>query len=138
MIMTFYLWHLTVMVVFVALLYLADGFWLGIEPGTSQWWLMRPLWIITLLVLLMAVALPLSALERGGRSADAAVPSPVRQVIGALMICLGVAMLALFGYGGSPLPRLDIGFTDLDIGAFLLVIVGAAISGLLPRFRSTA
>ena len=136
MIMTVYLWHITVMVIFIALLYLADGFGLGVEPGTTEWWLLRPVWIGALLALLIPVALPLSALERRGRSADSAVPSPFRQIGGAMMICLGVALLAMSGYGGGPLPKLDIGSMELDVGSFLLVIVGAGISGLLPKLRS--
>jgi len=45
-----------------------------------------------------------------------------------MMICLGVALLALYGYGGGPVER-------LDIASFLLVIVGSGVSGLLPKFR---
>ena len=44
------------------------------------------------------------------------------------MICLGVALLAMYGYGGGPLPR-------LDLAAFGLVVFGSGISGLLPGFR---
>ena len=128
MIMTVYLWHITVMVVFAALLYLAGGAGLGIEPGTMDWWLTRPVWIAILLVLLLPVALLLSPLERRGRPADAAIPAPARQIAGALMICLGVALLALYGYGGGPIAR-------LDAMSFALVIVGSGISGLLPRLR---
>ncbi len=128
MIMTVYLWHITVMVVFAALLYLAGGAGLGIEPGTMDWWLTRPVWIAVLLLLLLPVALLLSPLERRGRPADAPIPAPARQVAGALMICLGVALLAMYGYGGGPFPR-------LDAVSFALVIVGSGISGLLPRFR---
>jgi hypothetical protein len=95
----------------------------------------RPAWIGFLIVVLVAVALPLSIIERSGRSADAAVPSAPRQIVGALLLCLGVAMLAMFGYGGSPIPDVTIGSLELDVGSFVLVIVGAAISGLLPRFR---
>ncbi len=128
MIMTVYLWHITVMVILAGLLYLAGGAGLGIEPGTMDWWLTRPVWIAVLLVLLLPVALLLSPLERRGRPADAPIPAPARQVAGALMICLGVALLAMYGYGGGPLPR-------LDAMSFALVIVGSGISGLLPRFR---
>jgi hypothetical protein len=127
MIMTVYLWHITVMVVFAALLYLAGGVGLGIEPGTSDWWWSRPVWIAILFVLLLPVALVLSPLERRGQPADAKIPAPARQITGALMICLGVALLALYGYGGGPLPR-------LDLMSFSLVIVGSGISGLLPKF----
>jgi peptidoglycan/LPS O-acetylase OafA/YrhL len=128
MIMTVYLWHITVMVVLVALLYLANGFGLGIEPGSMAWWLSRPVWIAILLLLLLPIAVPLSGLERRARNPKSGIPSPVRQVAGALMLCLGVALLAMFGYGGGPLP-------GLDIASFALVIVGAGISGLLPGLK---
>jgi peptidoglycan/LPS O-acetylase OafA/YrhL len=128
MIMTVYLWHITVMVIFAALLYIAGGIGLGIEPGTSDWWWSRPVWIAVLFILLLPVALLLSPLERRGQPADAKIPAPARQIAGALMICLGVALLALYGYGGGPLPR-------LDLISFSLVIVGSGISGLLPKFR---
>jgi hypothetical protein len=130
MIMTVFLWHVTVMVVFVALLYLAGGLGLGLEPGTTDWWLSRPIFIAILFVLLLPVALLLSPLERRTRSADSAVPAAARQVAGAIMLCLGVALLAKFGYDGSPTSR-------IDLAAFVLVIVGAGISGLLPLSRKS-
>lgn len=40
-----------------------------------------------------------------------------------MMLCLGVALLAQFGFGGIPLP-------GLDVGAFGLAIVGAGVSVL--------
>ncbi len=128
MIMTVYLWHITVMVVFGAVLYLTGGLGLRIEPGTTEWWLSRPVWISILLVLLLPVALLLSPLERSSRRADSVIPSPVRQITGAMMLCLGISLLAMYGYGGGPLPR-------MDIASFALVVVGAGVSGLLPRFR---
>ncbi len=129
MIMTVYLWHITVMVVVIALLYLAGGLGLGIEPGTLAWWLTRPIWIGVLMILLTPAALALSPLERRSRSPDAPIPSAVRQIFGALMICLGVSLLAMYGYAGGPIPR-------LDLAAFGLVLFGSGISGLLPRFKS--
>lgn len=131
MIMTVYLWHITVMIVLVALLYLADGFGLGLAPGTQEWWLSRPLWIAVLLILLLPVALALSPLERRSRGGDVAPPSPIRQILGAMMLCLGIALLALYGYGGGPIPR-------LDVISFALVVVGAGVSGLLPNMRSSS
>ena len=128
MIMTVYLWHMTIMIVFGGVLYLSGGFGLGLEPGTGDWWATRPLWIAVLMLLLIPIALLMSPLERRGRAADAAIPTAARQIAGAMMICLGVALLARFGYGGP--------VQYLDVGAFALVIVGAAISGLLPKLRS--
>jgi hypothetical protein len=130
MIMTVYLWHLTVMVVFVALLYMTGGIGLGLEPGTMEWWLWRPAWVAVLIILLVPVALSLSSFERRGRSPGSATPTAARQIVGAMMICLGVALLAMYGYGGGPLPR-------LDVGSFVFVIVGAGISGVLPGLRSS-
>lgn len=128
MIMTIYLWHLTVMVIIVSLAYLAGGLGLGFEPGSSEWWLTRPLWIAVLYAVLLPVALLMAPLERRARAPDAAVPAAARQVGGAVLICLGVALLALFGFGNAPLP-------GLDIAAFLMVVAGASVSGLLPGFR---
>ena len=128
MIMTLYLWHLTVMVILVSFLYLAGGFGLGIEPASTEWWLTRPVWIGVLYLLLLPVSLLLAPLERRTRPVDAAVPSAARLVIGALLICFGVALLARFGFGSSPLPF-------LDIASFALVVLGAGISGLLPAWR---
>ena len=128
MIMTIYLWHITVMIVIGALLYLADGFGLGVEPGTALWWWTRPLWIAVLILALLPVALVLSPFEQRARKKDAAVPSPARQVSGAMLLCLGVALLAMYGYGAGPLPY-------LDIASFAMVIAGSAVSGLLPGRR---
>ena len=126
MIMTVYLWHITVMIVVGGLLYLSGGFGLGIEPGTQQWWLTRPVWIGILIVVLVPVALLLSVFERGGKS-GATPPSVVRQIVGAMMLCLGIAVLALFGYGGGP--------QHLDIAAFVVFIAGAMLSGLVSWKR---
>ncbi len=128
MIMTVYLWHITVMIVLGGLLYLAGGLGFGLEPGTTAWWWSRPLWIGILFVLLVPLALVLSPLERRGRSADAPVPAAWRQVLGASMIGLGIALLAMFGYGGGPV-------FWLDEASFALVFVGAFLGGLVPLPR---
>ncbi len=128
MIMTLYLWHLTVMVIIVALAYLAGGVGLGVEPGSVDWWVTRPIWVVVLYATLLPVTLLFSPFERRSRATDAAVPAAARLVCGAALLCLGVALLARFGFGSAPLPK-------LDIAAFLMVVTGAAISGLLPGFK---
>jgi peptidoglycan/LPS O-acetylase OafA/YrhL len=124
MIMTIYLWHITVMVLLGSVMYLAGGFGFGVEPGTQAWWLTRPVWIGVLAVLLAPVALFLSVLERRGRNPNAPIPPAGRQVSGAIMVCLGIALLAMWGFGGAPIPF-------FGVGAFGLIIVGAFLSGLL-------
>lgn len=128
MIMTLYLWHITVMVLLGSILYFAGGFGFGIEPGTTTWWWTRPLWIGVLLVLLFPAALALSPLERRGRKPGSAIPSAARQIVGAVLLCLGISLLAVFGYGGGL-------FAGQDIASFALVVVGAGLSGLLPQLR---
>ncbi len=128
MIMTLYLWHVTVLVIIVSLAYVAGGMGLGLEPGTLEWWLSRPIWIAVLYAALLPVTLLLAPLERRGRPADSPVPAAARQVGGAVLICLGVAYLALFGFGSAPLP-------GLDIAAFAIVIAGSGISGLLHGYQ---
>ena len=128
MIMTLYLWHITVMVLLGTVLYFAGGFGFGIEPGTAVWWWTRPVWIGVLLLLLFPVALALSPLERKGRSPGATIPPAARQIAGAILLCLGISLLAVFGYGGGI-------FAGQGIVSFGLVVVGAGLSGLLPRLR---
>jgi len=128
MIMTLYLWHITVMVLLGTVLYFANGFGFGIEPGTAEWWWTRPVWIAVLLLLLFPAALALSPLERKGRSPGAKVPPAARQIAGAILLCLGISLLAVFGYGGGV-------FAGQGIVSFGLVVVGAGLSGLLPQLR---
>jgi surface polysaccharide O-acyltransferase-like enzyme len=125
MIMTLYLWHLTIMVIVVALAYLAGGIGLGLEPGGFDWWITRPLWIGFLFAILLPSALLLAPLERRARPSDLPIPAAGRQITGAALICLGIALLAMYGFGDSPLPH-------LDIAAFLVVLAGAGMSGLVP------
>jgi len=126
MIMTIYLWHITVMVIIGSVLYVSGGFGFGLEPGTSEWWMTRPIWFCVLMVFLLPVALLLSPLERRSGPADAKVPAAASQIGGAVMICLGISMLAMWGFGGGPR-------SWLDVAAFVLVVVGAGISGVLSK-----
>ncbi len=128
MIMTIYLWHITISVLLIALLYWAGGIGLGLAPGSGSWWATRPAWILVLWALLLPAALLLSPLERLSRGAEAAIPAAWRQIGGAMMFCLGVAMLALFGYGNPPV-------AGLDMVAIALVVGGAALAGVLGVFR---
>ena len=128
LIMTVYLWHITVLVLIIGIAWLAGGIGLGIEPGSSEWWYSRPIYILILYVILVPVSLALSPLERLGQSADRVPPGAARQIVGATLLCLGVASLAMYGFGASPLPH-------LDLVSFAFVIIGAGISGLLPKFR---
>ena len=120
----------TVMVILIGILYLMGGIGLTIEPGSSEWWLSRPVWITVLILLLLPAALMLSPLERISHNPQKSAPSPFRQISGAIILCLGIAMLAMFGFGGGIFP-------GQDFVSFLLVISGAGIGGLLPGFKTS-
>lgn len=128
MIMTIYLWHVTVLVILVGILALAGAPGLDVIPGSGSWWMSRPIWILVLTLALIPFALALSPLERRGRKKGERVPAAAQQVTGSILLCLGVSLLAFFGYGGGP--------KWLDVGACALILVGAGFSGLLPRFGS--
>lgn len=125
MIMTIYLWHVTVLVILVGILALLGAPGLDLLPGSAAWWMSRPVWILVLAIALIPFALSLSPLERRGRKPGERVPASTQQVTGSILLCLGVSLLAFFGYGGGP--------RGLDVGACALILVGAGFSGLLPK-----
>ncbi|HAX81196.1 MAG TPA: acyltransferase [Actinobacteria bacterium] len=99
-IMTAFLWHLTVMVVAIGIL-----FPLGFpqpEVGTGSWWLLRPPWIVCLLVLLGGFVALLGGIERAGfkRRHSGAPPNAVSAllaVVGAVATLWGVLGFAIGG-----------------------------------------
>ena len=126
MIMTVFLWHMSIMLLFVGLSYLAGGFGLDVPPGGSAWWMLRPIWLLGLYTVLLPLAIPLAVLERRSLPEGAKTPSPIRLVAGALLACTGVALIALFGYGGAPVQ-------GLGVGSLAMILAGAWASGLFAR-----
>ena len=55
---------------------------------------------------------------------DARSPAGWRQVSGAMLLCLGIALLAMFGFGGGPVPWLD----QAAFGARRLDVIGNALA----------
>jgi len=123
MIMTIYLWHMTVLVIVLGLGYLSGGFGFMFDPGSTAWWLTRPVWLAVLLILLLPVALLFSPLERQTRDKDLPVPGKMRLLGGAAAAGLGIALLTLYGFDGNP-------FTGIHILSLALVVGGALVCGL--------
>ncbi len=121
MIMSIYLWHITVMLAVGAIMVALDGFGFGPEPGSATWWQTRPIWVGVLIVFLLPIGLLMSPLERV--KASGARPA-WRQILGAILMCLGIALLALWGFAGAPK-------AGYDLAAFACVIVGALLAGLV-------
>jgi len=125
MIMTIYLWHMTVQIALLAASYYSGG--IGIESiaGTTEWWVTRPLWLVALTLLLIPLALLLSPLERLSPSANHT-PSALRLVSGAILAGAGITLATLNGFDGSLLSPINTGIIALMLG-------GAFICGVRLR-----
>ncbi len=108
-IMTVFLWHSTAQTLVYGAAAWLGGVGLRLEPGSSAWWLARPLWIVVMLAVLAVLVALFGSFERGTRSAAVATErSAIAQVAGTLALCLGVAFLAGLGMGRESFPWLRI------------------------------
>lgn len=128
MIMTIYLWHMTVLLAVLCAAYFSGGFGLEMEPGSSHWWWTRPIWLVGLAILLVPVALILSPLERVNRAKDSVTPAAWRLVLGAMMVGLGISLATLLGFSGNVLSL-------ASSGSIALLLIGAGICGVTIRFK---
>ena len=125
-IMTLYLWHLTAMsLVAAAGLFAFGGVAFEIEPGTTVWWLTRPIWLgvlITFTLLLVAAFAPFEWRINPD-------PPPTRRrvvVAGVLLTAGSAAAVAYFGLVS----------TSATINWMIpaAAIAGAALMGAYPRW----
>ena len=129
MIMTIFLWHLAAATLVVGVALLQGGVGLGVDPASSGWWAVRPLWLAVYALALIPFALAFGRLERdagGGRSRPGWLLAT-----GAVIACAGLALLALGGVaapGAGPL--------DLRWWVLALPFAGAALAGVNPLARS--
>lgn len=99
MIMTVYLWHMTVCILLVAGLGALGSVALHVPPGTPTWWASRPFWIAALAAAAVPFLLVFSAQERP-RPTDH-VPGAAAQLAAAFCFCAGVGAVALLGMSFS-------------------------------------
>jgi peptidoglycan/LPS O-acetylase OafA/YrhL len=123
--MTIYLWHMPVLLVMagVTALWAFGAQEMLPEPGASDWWLTRPMWLAVVLALTALIALPLAALE--SRPAPPAA-SPLR-VAGAAFTGL-VAIVLLLVVGTNPATAL---------AAVLLILLALRLARRPVTSRST-
>jgi fucose 4-O-acetylase-like acetyltransferase len=126
MIMTVFLWHLTASTLSIGVALWLDGIGLHAQPGSETWWFMRPAWIVVYLLALLPFALGFGRFERS--SAGARIHSPWRLVPGGILLCAGLALLALDGVAGE-------GWLGLRTWVLLLPFAGAVIAGINPLRR---
>lgn len=123
MIMTVFLWHLTASTLAIGCALLFNDVGLLSVPGSSAWWLIRPVWLLVYLLALLPFALGFGRFER-----SAANDHPIqtwRLVTGAVLICAGLALLALDGVTGN-------GWLGLRISVLLLPFAGSILAGVNP------
>ena len=129
MIMTVYLWHITVLIVLIGVSLLADGVGLRLSPGTTEWWVLRPIWIALLAAGLIPFVSLFRRFETVGKTEKRMRPGYAQAFLGALLACVGLVVLALNGIGAS----YALGFNPY---AVVLVAVGVWIAtGMFPMRR---
>jgi hypothetical protein len=126
MIMTVFLWHMTTMVLLIGLAHVLGDVGMRLDPGTGAWWALRVPWLALLLVALLPFLGAFGRLERPSPSGtQPAAPAGWRLVLGGVVVCLGMALLALDGVDGD-------GPFGLRVWVLALPFVGAA---LIKRWR---
>lgn len=118
-IMTLFIWHLTATTLVVLAAYLAGGIGLRLEPGSSEWWWTRLPWVIANAIALAPLVVAFGRFERP--RASEGLPAPAwRYVVGALMTCAGLALLAAQGVGGY-------GRLGLNVWGLALALAGIGL-----------
>ena len=131
-IMTVYLWHLSAMsLVAAGGLYAFGGAAFQIEPGTTAWWLTRPLWLLVLVGATALLVMTFARFEWLIRTDH--LPTRVRHVAAGVLLCAGSAgAVAWWGLAAA----------DATINWIipLAAVAGAALIGAYPRrtVRTTA
>lgn len=138
MIMTVYLWHLTAFVLVMVVSWLLGGIGLDLIPGSSAWWLARPLWF----AIYIAVSLPLimifakfeqsgpkAAISKNGE-AKGDVPN-WRLILGLILVSTGLGATAAFSIASPE------GVTGVRIWIVVLPFIGAALVRFGPLYNLT-
>jgi hypothetical protein len=123
MIMTVFLWHLTASTLAIGGAMLFNDVGLRVMPGSGAWWAIRPVWILVYLLALLPFALGFGRFERSAPGTR--IHSSWRLVPGAILVCAGLASLALNGVVGGR-------WLGLQTGALLLPFAGAVLAGINP------
>jgi fucose 4-O-acetylase-like acetyltransferase len=99
-IMTWFLWHLTVMVGVAHLLLALNARVLLPEPLSGAWWGTRPLWALVLLALTGLVVLVMGRFEEP-RADDRPAPPVWKPLLAAVTVIAGLAVMANVGVVGE-------------------------------------
>lgn len=129
MIMTIFLWHVTALILLIALA-LNTHVEFSIVPGTVAWWLTRPLWFGAIAVVLVPFVALFTRFERIGATRRGATPPAWQLLLGCALVCFGLATLVLRGIPTESWPGINL----LALG---LPFVGAALVWFNPAGRAS-
>ncbi len=128
--MTIYVWHLTALSLMIAVgVFTFDGRLLSLEPGTTWWWLSRPVWYLVLTGATLLLVLAFGVFERSIRTA--ATDRPMPYVAAALVLCV----VALSGVAFVYLVNKD---STINWWIPVATVVAAVMVGAYPRLRRAA
>jgi hypothetical protein len=100
------------------------GIGLRIAPGTSAWWLTRPIWILTLSVILLTLVPIFLRFERLRTQKNIAPIPTWRLLLGALLFCYGLASLTLNGIPAD-------NFLGIRFAELAMPFIGAVLAGVV-------
>jgi len=124
-ILTIYLWHLTAMALVGAVgLFAFGGAAFEIEPGTTLWWITRPLWVAVLAVVTACLVAVFARFE--WRISEAPPPKRVRVIV------LGIVLTAA---SSAAVARFGLATESAEINWIIpaAALLGAGLVGALPR-----
>jgi hypothetical protein len=119
-IMTLFIWHLTATVIVGFLAYLAGGFGLRLQPGSSAWWWSRFPWIAANAIVLAPLVVAFGRFERPRATEGAPAPAWC-SVLGALLTVAGFRLLVTHGVGGYGRLGLNVWGIALAFAGIVLV-----------------
>ncbi len=120
-IMTLFLWHSGAMMLLFGGAILLGGVGLAAIPGSTEWWLLRPLWIAASVGATAFFLTIFARFERGVRTQRPAPPAWM-MIAGVLAAGAGLSQLAMHGVGGEGPLGLRLGPLLLAIGGLLLAL----------------
>jgi peptidoglycan/LPS O-acetylase OafA/YrhL len=123
-IMTLFLWHGTVQVLLIGLAVRLGGIGLVWEPGSAGWWLTRPGWVGVMLLTLVPVVGVFARFEQHARRYSRQTWLGPMQIAGALLVCLGLSLLAWAGVGRPEFPWIRVLPLAATLGGAALVLAG--------------
>lgn len=128
MIMTVFLWHLTASTLSIGAALLLNDIGLNAVPGSAVWWILRPAWIAVYLLALLPFALLFGRFERS--AATGVIRRSWQLMLGAVLACAGLALLALDGVAGR-------GALGLNTWVLLLPFAGSVLAGINPLRKAS-